>query len=491
MNLSARLRPSPIALAAGLALAALGAARGQAADASGRLVPFVVPNGRVVINERSDFSRYDDGRYRGLVSRQSYLRLEVSTSATGAALYRGEVFALEELQRASQSQAGLVRDSMAVEFSVDARGRSSFARDPGYPLLRGIPSPPPEPVGVGGRWQAEGAIVVRPLPDAPASRVRVLVEYEFKGEGGWSGRRALLVGARYALRYRGEDPLGDPALLSAQGGRQADIYLDADSGETLFVRERVDESYAYRGGPNVALRGFILHFYQGSLPGERSAIYTALGGGSSGASSGAAAQGPDGPGASGAISGTGGVVASAGGAAPSPGAGSAGASPPAVASSPAAAGPAAGASAGGLSPPAAGPGGGMGGGMGAAAPPPFELSQGERGVVLLLYDLRFAPDSAELLPGERGRLDAIADALKRIPDRSFLVEGHAAELGRPQGQQELSEARAKRIADELAARGIPASRLLYRGLGATRPIAPNDNEAGRARNRRVEITVLD
>lgn len=480
MKLSARPRPAPVALAAGLTLAALGSAYGQAADASGRLLPFAVPSGRVVINERSDFSRYDDGRYRGLVSRQSYLRLEVSTSATGAALYRGEVFALEELQRASQSQAGLVRDSLAVEFSVDARGRSSFTQDPGYPLLRGIPSPPPEPVGLGGRWQAEGAVAVRPLPDAPASRVRVLVEYEFKGEGSWAGRPALLVGARYALRYRGDDPLGDPALLSAQGGRQADIYLDADSGETLFIRERIDESYAYRGGPNVALRGFILHFYQGSLPGERSAIYTALGGESSGGGSGAtsgAASGPGALGASGSTGGTGGAAASGSGAAPSPGAGSAGAAPPAGASSaPAAV----------IVPPAADTGGSAAGDT-----PAFELSQGERGVVLLLYDLRFAPDSAELLPGERGRLDAIADALKRIPERSFLVEGHAAELGRPQGQQELSEARAKRIADELAARGIPASRLLYRGLGATRPIAPNDNEAGRARNRRVEITVLD
>lgn len=480
MKLSARPRPAPVALAAGLTLAALGSAYGQAADASGRLLPFAVPSGRVVINERSDFSRYDDGRYRGLVSRQSYLRLEVSTSATGAALYRGEVFALEELQRASQSQAGLVRDSLDVEFSVDARGRSSFTQDPGYPLLRGIPSPPPEPVGLGGRWQAEGAVAVRPLPDAPASRVRVLVEYEFKGEGSWAGRPALLVGARYALRYRGDDPLGDPALLSAQGGRQADIYLDADSGETLFIRERVDESYAYRGGPNVALRGFILHFYQGSLPGERSAIYTALGGGPSGAgsggSSGPAASGPGALGASGSTGGTGGAAGPGPGAAPSLGAGSAGAAPPAGASSaPAAV----------IAPPAAGPG------SAAGDPPAFELSQGERGVVLLLYDLRFAPDSAELLAGERGRLDAIADALKRIPERSFLVEGHAAELGRPQGQQELSEARAKRIAEELAARGIPASRLLYRGLGATRPIAPNDNEAGRARNRRVEITVLD
>jgi outer membrane protein OmpA-like peptidoglycan-associated protein len=95
------------------------------------------------------------------------------------------------------------------------------------------------------------------------------------------------------------------------------------------------------------------------------------------------------------------------------------------------------------------------------------------------------------LSGEKGRLDAIASALKKIPDRNFLIEGHAADLGKPQGQYELSEARAKRIVDELAARGIAPSRLIYRGRGADLPVAGNDTEAGRARNRRVEITVLD
>ena len=123
--------------------------------------------------------------------------------------------------------------------------------------------------------------------------------------------------------------------------------------------------------------------------------------------------------------------------------------------------------------------------------PAYEVVPGERGVVLLLYDLRFVPDGADLLPSERGRLDAIAEALKRLPERSFLVEGHAADVGRPQGQYELSRDRARRIVDELAVRGLPAGRFVFRGLGADQPIAPNDTEQGRARNRRVEITILD
>jgi len=131
----------------------------------------------------------------------------------------------------------------------------------------------------------------------------------------------------------------------------------------------------------------------------------------------------------------------------------------------------------------------------AIAPPlatgAFEVATGERGVVLLLYDLRFVADGDELLASERGRLDAIADALKKVPERTFLVEGHSADLGRPAGQYELSERRARRIVDELVARGLPAGRFVYRGLGADMPVAPNDTESNRARNRRVEITILD
>jgi len=71
------------------------------------------------------------------------------------------------------------------------------------------------------------------------------------------------------------------------------------------------------------------------------------------------------------------------------------------------------------------------------------------------------------------------------------VEGHTAAVGRAAGELELSKRRAKKIVDELSARGIPADRFIYKGWGGTKPVAGNDTEEGRARNRRVEITVLD
>jgi outer membrane protein OmpA-like peptidoglycan-associated protein len=113
------------------------------------------------------------------------------------------------------------------------------------------------------------------------------------------------------------------------------------------------------------------------------------------------------------------------------------------------------------------------------------------GLRLTLRDARFYPDSAEFLPEERSRLDLIARALGQIAGRAFLVEGHTAAVGRPEGEQELSLQRAKRMVEELVRRGISPERFIYRGWGGTKPLGDNSNEAGRALNRRVEITILE
>jgi outer membrane protein OmpA-like peptidoglycan-associated protein len=113
------------------------------------------------------------------------------------------------------------------------------------------------------------------------------------------------------------------------------------------------------------------------------------------------------------------------------------------------------------------------------------------GIRLTVRDLRFAPDSADLLPGEKTRLDAIALALREFPGRTFLVEGHTAAIGRPQGEMQLSIERARSIATELTVRGIPAERFIYKGSGGTKPVGDNSGEEGRRLNRRVEITILE
>jgi outer membrane protein OmpA-like peptidoglycan-associated protein len=121
----------------------------------------------------------------------------------------------------------------------------------------------------------------------------------------------------------------------------------------------------------------------------------------------------------------------------------------------------------------------------------IDLASVPEGIKLTIRDIRFVADSEEFLPEERPRLDMIAQALMQIPGRTFLVEGHTAAVGRPDGELELSIGRAKRMVDELVRRGISADRFIYKGWGGTKPLGDNANDEGRAGNRRVEITILE
>ena len=123
--------------------------------------------------------------------------------------------------------------------------------------------------------------------------------------------------------------------------------------------------------------------------------------------------------------------------------------------------------------------------------PEVEIVETDEGPAIRLKALRFRPDSAELLPGEEERLDAVAAAVREAGDGTVLVAGHTADMGKPAGQQKLSTERAKTIAGELANRGVDPKRLLYQGRGATEPIADNSTAEGRARNRRVELILIE
>lgn len=124
-------------------------------------------------------------------------------------------------------------------------------------------------------------------------------------------------------------------------------------------------------------------------------------------------------------------------------------------------------------------------------PEPITLEQTKAGIKLTLNNLQFKSDSAELLPGETQRLDLIADVLKKSPKSLYMIAGHCADTGNPRSQQKLSEERAQKIAQELVKRGIPSEQILCKGFGATKPLASNDTPEGMAKNRRVEITVLE
>jgi len=116
----------------------------------------------------------------------------------------------------------------------------------------------------------------------------------------------------------------------------------------------------------------------------------------------------------------------------------------------------------------------------------------EDGVALVMENIRFLPNSDELLSSEQEKLRTIARILERYPERNILIEGHAARAGDPEYLQDLSERRAQAVGSFLLELGSrEPEEMIYRGFGATRPVAPNTTESGMARNRRVEIIILE
>ncbi len=116
----------------------------------------------------------------------------------------------------------------------------------------------------------------------------------------------------------------------------------------------------------------------------------------------------------------------------------------------------------------------------------------DEGITISLENIQFEPDSARLLPSEKQKISKLAAFLERYPDKELLITGHTALAGTAEARQELSEERAAAVARYLVETGVRSEYNVYtRGFGAEHPIAPNDTEANRSRNRRVEITILD
>jgi len=115
--------------------------------------------------------------------------------------------------------------------------------------------------------------------------------------------------------------------------------------------------------------------------------------------------------------------------------------------------------------------------------------RGETIYMSLAGDILFKTDSTELYPGGQDKLHEIAGIMRRYPRTYVEVIGHTDNTGSDAHNRHLSERRATVVADVLADSGIAASRISPHGEGEQRPVGDNDTMDGRARNRRVDITV--
>jgi len=424
------------------------------------LIPVIAftENGRITISERADYSVYKNGTYAGLTYREAYIYLdEVSTVYNDESTYRyeGEAFVLEETRKNMVGTAKKLDEIRPIAFTQSAhRGTDGtkiaaihFTQDTGYPLLRNFPASPAqrlEQQDVGKKWTSEGTIVVCPQQGKNSTRIPVLAEYQYIGKKKYNGNDTHYVRAVFALRYHGEDHLGDPDMRRSEGSRTADIYLD-DRNRPLFIREKIDETFFYKGTETIRQRGFLLHFYDYGL-------HTVYNSGSVPAI--ALLEDSKKP-----------------------------AKPPVRQSEKTSSETTPHVPAKPDSPNKErlkGKGDGI-----------FNVQETQRGILLNLQNLNFVADKAELLYGEDKKLDEIAAVLKTLTFKNLFVEGHTADVGDKNSQLSLSLRRAKVVVDELTKRGISAGAFIYSGAGGSKPIASNANEDGRAQNRRVEITVME
>ena len=452
--------------------------------------------------ERTNLRRYVNGKYVGLTSRE--VRSFVSPSeppltrfkAKGSVYendqwYDGSFYVMEETLRNSQAAGAGIHEAVQSVFHISKNGQLTMYKDNGYPSFRSFPAYTAEKVSVGESWKAVAERSVDPLNKGVFTKIPMQVLYTFSGAETYKGQAVYRIKAIWQTYYdaQNRDFGGDSSLQKARGGHKADIIVLQETGEPILTIDNVDETFFWIDGTQVNFKGTITLFTEFPPAFDSQRIMAALN---------RVATVKDGKtGTDKKFSGTeksvsGGTVA---------GSGKLTASDKKT-------------------------------GADAVKTEKFvtdeifdnfdknetvakntknTVSSGKTvlekvddvlpknnivaeevsaGIRLSIRDIKFAPDSAQILSGESERLDEIAEVLKMAPNAQLLVEGHTASVGKPAGEQKLSEQRAHKIAEELKARGVKAGAFICRGFGGTKPVASNETNEGRAQNRRVEITIL-
>lgn len=113
------------------------------------------------------------------------------------------------------------------------------------------------------------------------------------------------------------------------------------------------------------------------------------------------------------------------------------------------------------------------------------------GLKVVLKNVFFDTNKYDLKPESKVELDKLVTFLTTNPDMKIELSGHTDDVGNDNENQTLSENRAKAVYDYLIQKSVAPERLTHTGYGEKQPLAANDNEQGRAMNRRTEFKVLE
>ena len=122
---------------------------------------------------------------------------------------------------------------------------------------------------------------------------------------------------------------------------------------------------------------------------------------------------------------------------------------------------------------------------------PSNFGDMSAGKSIVLQNILFAYGSADLLESSFEELDRLSAQLQKMTSVKIEVFGYTDNQGSSTMNQILSENRAKAVVDYLIGKGVGPNRMTFKGLGESDPIASNETEEGRKKNRRVEFKVVD
>ncbi|MGC9313020.1 MAG: OmpA family protein [Sediminispirochaetaceae bacterium] len=436
-------------------------------------------------------------RYSGLQYRQRRLYLEESDVQADAEenIYEGSVYLIKEMSRNAVKVSQPIDTSISIRCVLDSGGIRSLGGGP-LPVRSSFPVLIKEDLNIGDRWTAGGRDSIY-SPEMQSIETPFECTYEYRGESSVMDKPAQVIAFTYT--YKDSNPYtADPVEVRGRGDGEIALFLDEDEG--FFIKERLVRHFI-NSRKQVERReeGFRLTWGRGISIGQVEQLeqrVVELLRSTEDEQDGSGAR----PG-----SGEGGRVADSGQAGSdgdqgdrekldSGGSGRTGASP--------ADGETPGGSQGASPADGETPGGsrledeeeriaGLKGqpDMGDTENR-IEVERTAEGIKLSLPAIHFFPDEARILPSEKTRLDRLAAVLKELPEAEFLVKGHTADVGSRESQYVLSVDRAKTIIEELGRRGLAPERFIFQGMGGDEPVAPNDTEEGRERNRRVEVIIL-
>lgn len=460
-------------------------------------------SGSYVYIERTDVRRYDNGRYTGLVSLEVRSFIAPTSVPSGGKIsdryYDGSFFIDEATKRNSREVNLGINGAVPSSFKISSDGILTMLVDNGYPSFRSFPAFTNQRISIGDKWQAKAERVVDPLNKGIFTKLPILVEYTYLKDELFHGEEVYVFSAQWATRYGISywDFAGDKDLKSAQGSHKATMYVSKKSGNALVVRDMVDETFIYNDGNIYSFKGSISMFTEYPPAYDKNKLIPALQRVASVSekeikeilekpvnesswiesekkSSGSIEKNDFESGANSRRNNSYAEKKIAKNENQTYGAknhpqkkkDSADEIQSKISA-------------------------GKNSSSNSKSEKKVIVENTAAGIRLTMQNLNFKPDSAELLPGENERLDQIAQVLKEVPDQMFLVEGHTASVGYEKGEMKLSVERANSVANALIQRGIPREKFICKGSGGTKPIADNSTPEGKAKNRRVEITILE